>query len=416
MDLIESILQNLANPAALEAIYRNDPEGFTHALDKASIRQPDSMVLAVWHERIHYIEPADNTAGKVDREELLILGGLAILAGLCARFIFAGIVNETSKLPVNLLFGIVPFMIGWLVFLKKPTLKINLLLVTLLVLCIAFVNLLPNKGTDAFGLTQLHMPILLWLMIGLAYTGNNFKLPTSRLAFLKFNGEFIILYAIMAIGGIVLTLLSNWLFLHIYPTFSEFYAANIIPTGIGALAIVATYLVSKKLNIAKNIAPYMAKIFSPLVLVTLIAYLISAIVAGTNPFTNRDFLLIFNGVLFGVLLVIIFSFTERNEHDQRNIFDWFNYALILLALLTDVVALSAIVFRLSAYGLTPNRLAVLGFNLVILFHLGWIFFGFTQFMKNRSTPIAIQNIVVHYLPVYGVWATIVVFVFPLIFT
>ncbi|HCF48702.1 MAG TPA: DUF4153 domain-containing protein, partial [Syntrophomonas sp.] len=43
-----------------------------------------------------------------------------------------------------------------------------------------------------------------------------------------------------------------------------------------------------------------------------------------------------------------------------NLFDYLNMALIITALLIDGVALSAILFRLSAFGITPNKVAALG--------------------------------------------------------
>jgi len=40
--------------------------------------------------------------------------------------------------------------------------------------------------------------------------------------------------------------------------------------------------------------------------------------------------------------------------------------LLAVSLVIDLIALSAILFRLTSYGLTPNRLVVLGANLIII--------------------------------------------------
>ena len=40
-----------------------------------------------------------------------------------------------------------------------------------------------------------------------------------------------------------------------------------------------------------------------------------------------------------------------------------------MTLAIDLIALSAILFRLTSFGMTPNRIAVLGANLIVLFHL-----------------------------------------------
>ena len=74
-----------------------------------------------------------------------------------------------------------------------------------------------------------------------------------------------------------------------------------------------------------------------------------------------------------------------------------------MALIIDTVALSAIVFRLSSYGITPNRLAVLGVNILIWANLIWIMFSYMRFLQNKSGSKAIQDAVTKYLPIYGLW-------------
>ena len=66
--------------------------------------------------------------------------------------------------------------------------------------------------------------------------------------------------------------------------------------------------------------------------------------------------MVFNGILLIVLAVTIFSITESGTDENKNIFDYINFSLIVLALIIDSVALSAIVFRLSSYGITPTDL------------------------------------------------------------
>jgi hypothetical protein len=64
--------------------------------------------------------------------------------------------------------------------------------------------------------------------------------------------------------------------------------------------IVATYLVTTQLKLAKTLAPWIARIFSPLVFLTLLTYLVVLFIAGRNPFQDRDFLIAFNGILLVV--------------------------------------------------------------------------------------------------------------------
>jgi len=342
------------------------------------------------------------------------MGILAILAGLCTR-ILLHFIEQEEVAPINLVYGVLPFIAAYFVFNNTASKKIFYTLASLFLISGVYMNLLPMEQNDSIILTYIHLPIFLWVLSGLAFTGNEYGKGNARLAYLKLNGEFCILYASMAISGMLLTVLTMQLFKFVGMNISEFYFKNVVSFGAAALAIVATYLVSKNLKLAKNIAPYIAKIFSPLVLATLLAYLITVLGVGKNPFLDRDFLLSFNGILLSVLAVTIFSITESGLVEKKSISDYINFALLVLALIIDGVALSAIVFRLSSYGITPNRLAVLGINILILANLIWIMIAYMRFLQNKTGPSTIQDAVTKYLPVYGLWAAFVTFAFPLIF-
>lgn len=219
----------------------------------------------------------------------------------------------------------------------------------------------------------------------------------------------------MAISGMLLSGLTMQLFGFLDLNIEQFYFKNVVTFGAAGLLIVAAYLVVTQLKLSKQIAPYLAKLFSPLVLITLVVYLIAIVLSGKNPFLDRDFLLVFNGILIGVLAVCVFSITERGGEGKRTIYDYVHFALIVIALGIGTVALSAVLFRLSAYGLTPNRLAVLGMNLLLMIHFTWMMVAYGRFLNQRIELSGIHRSVVNFLPVYGCWAVFVMVVFPLLF-
>jgi hypothetical protein len=339
---------------------------------------------------------------------------LAILAGICSRIIFHFVENELIA-PINLVFGVLPFISAYFVYKSKPNKRILYSLAFLFLVSGLYLNRLPLKLTDTVTLAYLHLPFFLWILVGLAFTGNGYKLGRERLAYVKFNSEFAILYISMAISGVVLTGLTMGLFQFVGMDISEFYFKNIVLFGAVALAVVATHLASSNLKIAKNITPYIARIFSPLVLATLVIFLITTVWVGENPFTDRDFLLTFNGVLLCVLAVTIFSISESRSDEKKTIWDMVNFSLIVLALIIDSVALSSIIFRLTSYGITPNRIAVLGVNILVWAHLIWIMLAYLRFLRKEAGPSAIQDAITKYLPIYGAWAAFVVFAFPYLF-
>lgn len=414
MDINNLIIVNITNPHELERMFRNDPKAFKESFSHAWEQIPDSEVLAVWYERLHFKEKANTEKASLLQKSFLSMGILAILAGISTRIIFHFVEQQTIA-PINLAFGILPFIAAYFVYNNTPKKNVIYTIASLFLISGFYLNMQPLNYEDSMILVYLHLPIFLWILVGLAFTGNEYSKGSTRLAYLKFNLEFCILYASMAISGMLLAALSIQLFSFVGLDIEDFYFRNIVSFGAAALAIVATNLVSRNLKLAKNITPFIAKIFSPLVLATLLVYLITVIWVGKNPFLDRNFLIAFNGILLGVLAVTIFSITESGTDEKKNISDYINFALIVLALIIDSVALSAIVFRLSSYGITPNRLAVLGVNILIWGNLIWIMLSYMRFLQNKNGPSTIQDAVTKYLPVYGLWAAFVTVTFPLIF-
>ncbi|CAN7640751.1 DUF4153 domain-containing protein [Paenibacillus sp. LjRoot153] len=414
MNSTNLIIDNIANPQELERMFREEPEAFKKSFTYAWEQNPDSQVLGVWYQRLYFKEKIPTEKASLFQKDFISMGILAILAGTITRILFH-FADDNTIAPINIVFAILLLIAMYFVTNNVPNKKILYTLASSFLISGVFLNLLPVEWTDSIILAYIHLPIFLWVVVGLAFTGNEYGRGSARLAYLKFNGELAILYACMAISGMLLTGLTMQLFKFVGMDISEFYFENVVIFGAAALSLVAVYLVSRNLKLAKNIAPYIAKIFSPLVLVTLLVYLITVVVVGKNPFLDRDFLLSFNGVLLAVLAVTIFSITESGKDEKKNISDYINFALIVLALIIDSVALSAIVFRLSSYGISPNRLAVLGVNILIWANLIWIMLSYLRFLQNKTGPLAIQDTVTKYLPVYGLWAAFVSFTFPLFF-
>lgn len=414
MDINNLIIENMADPHELERMYRKDPKAFNKSFSQAWEQNPDSHILRVWYERLHFRETENTDKPLFLQKGFFIMGMLAILAGISTRIIFY-FVEQEAIAPINLAFGIIPFIAAYFVYNNTPKKSIIFSLAGLFLISGIYLNTLPLDYTDSIVLVYLHFPVFLWVLAGLAFTGNEYSKGSTRLAYIKFNLEFCILYASMAVSGMVLAALTMQLFSFIGLDIGDFYFSNVVLFGAAALAIVAIYLVSMNLKLAKNITPYIAKIFSPLVLITLLVYLITVIWVGKNPFLDRNFLIVFNGILLGILAITIFSITESESDEKKNIFHYINFSLIALALIIDSVALSAIVFRLSIFGVTPNRVAVLGVNILIWANLIWIMLSYMRYLQNKSGPSNIQDAITKYLPIYGLWAAFVIFLFPAIF-
>ena len=79
------------------------------------------------------------------------------------------------------------------------------------------------------------------------------------------------------------------------------------------------------------------------------------------------------------------------------------------------VALAAIAARISEFGVTPNRVAALGENLILLVNLAWSAWLYACFLRHRGSFAALERWQTAYLPVYSLWAALVVVTFPPLF-
>ena len=85
---------------------------------------------------------------------------------------------------------------------------------------------------------------------------------------------------------------------------------------------------------------------------------------------------------------------------------------MITALLVDLLVLGAVVSRLSDFGTTPNRIAALGENLVLLVNLAWSAWLYFGFWRGRRPFAALERWQDRLRPVYAVWAAGVVVAFP----
>ena len=96
-------------------------------------------------------------------------------------------------------------------------------------------------------------------------------------------------------------------------------------------------------------------------------------------------------------------------------FDRLQFLLVVVALVIDVVVLVAMAGRIGEYGASPNKLAALGENLILLVNLAWSALLYIRFQRGRAAFTDLERWQTNYLPVYAVWAAIVVIVFPPLF-
>ncbi len=409
--LAAQITESLNDPAVLESLYRADPEAFRDAFAGVSGEAGHSETVRVWAARLDYREPARG----LDRTRLGWALGLGLLAGLLVRTPAVWLTPEwlyPRMAPTLAILAVAGYF--WMADRRKGTLFAGL---GLAVVAAAFTAYLPGApdNRDSVSMALIHLPILSWAVVGLAFAGAAWRDAGTRVRFLRYNGELLILGSLVGLGGMVFSGITVALFEFLDPNAPEWYVQNVGVLGAMAVPVAATFLYDVVFKRRTGIASVLARVFAPLFLIMTTTYLAVAFLGGQNPFVDRSFLITVNGLLLVVLGMTVLSIAERGDQSEVGASDYVNVALVFVTLVIDVIALAAIVFRLASYGFTPNRVVVLGANLVIMAHLAWTFRAYVSLVRRTGGMEPVRRAVAAYLPAYVAWAAVVVFVLPFVF-
>jgi len=413
----EKIKENINNPEKLEQLYRDDRNAFESGFEVVYPEIEKSELSRYWKIRLDQNKIPDRMK-KTNLTEILILLSSCFIAGFLIKIPL--IFNLTTpdifyekNVGIIVFFGLTLYMV-WInkVFELKRLIP---LLITFILLTV-YVNLLPSvTDSDSINLVYVHLPLLMWSIYGLVFIDFDLKDKIKRIEFIRYNGDLAILMAIMVISGGILTGITIGLFQAIGIDIENFYMENVVIVGAVSVPIVATYIIKNYPNLTNKIAPVIANIFSPLVLLTAVIYLIALVFSGKDPYNDRDFLLIFNAMLLGVMAVIVFSTSETSTNKKQKFNEMILLILSVITVIIDLIALSAIIYRLGTFGITPNRLAVLGSNILILGNLALIIIDLYKANFKKALIREVELTIAKYLPLYLIWTLFVILGFPLIF-
>jgi hypothetical protein len=407
------ILAYLDNPRQLEKIYRTNKMPFKREFALLYPELKGNAIADFWNERLNY--ESDEINWSTGRELLFIILA-ALLAGVIAKLPALLSLHEDFFYPRNIGFIVFPLLTAYFAWKNKlPAGKVVFVAGASLA-SLLFINLIPdNKNSDTLTLSCIHLLLLLWSVLGVAFVGGLKNDTEKRLGFLKYNGDLVVITTLILIAGAIMTGLTIGLFSIISFNIEHFYLNNVAIFGLAAAPIVGTYLTQSNPQLVGKVSPVIAKLFSPLVLVMLMIYLVAMIYSGKNPYHDRDYLLVFNALLMGVMAIIFFSVAETASSIKSRAEFWILFLLSAVTIIINGIALSAILFRISEWGITPNRAAVLGGNVLILIHLLLVTAQLSKAVIKKGGVNGVGKTIALYLPVYFIWTIVVTFFFPLIF-
>ena len=311
---------------------------------------------------------------------------------------------------------VLPLLAGYFVWKRQLAWVSHRWLVGAFVAVAVFANVYPfSPGGHTEVLTVLHVPIALGLAIGIAYAGGHWSSVAGRMNFVRFSGELFIYYSLIAFGGGVLVIFTLGMFQSISLDVGWLVQGWVLPCGALGAVIIGAWLVEAKQSVIENMAPVLTRLFTPLFTIVLLAFLGTMAWTRSGIDVEREVLIGFDLLLVLVLGLLLYAISARDPHAPPNAFDALQLLLVVAALVVDTVALAAIAARISEFGFSPNKVAALGENLVLLVNLLGSAWLYARFLRGRGPFSALERWQTAYLPVYSVWAGLVVVVFPPLF-
>ena len=357
------------------------------------------------------------------KKEALVAVGLAVAAGVAIKVpelfglsLLGGTELTQSFYMRNISLFVLPFL-AWFFAWKRGLEPVGRLwLAAPFIVAALVVNLLPfTLLGDTEVLAVLHLPMALWLAAGVGYAGGLWRDQQQRMNYVRFSGEWFIYYALIAAGGGVLTGITVFIFSAIGLDVEVLLTSWVIPCGAAGAVIIAGWLVEAKQSVIENMAPVLTLIFTPLFTLMLVAFLGTMVWTGSGIEVERDVLIGFDLLLVVVVGLLLYAISARDPQAEPGLFDGLQLLLVISALLVDALALWAILARISEFGFTPNRVAALGENLILVVNLGWSAVLYARFLRRQVGFDPLERWQTAYLPVFAVWAWVVVVLFPLVF-
>ena len=269
--------------------------------------------------------------------------------------------------------------------------------------------------------------IIFFIIIALSYNG--FKVLNSKTIseFFTFSADISIFAALIAsvvstVFGIF-TAIVIFLIKDIFNILDEEIILKLILLSISFLTSIFPFLVYTVYRKMKtNISIYLSRILMPFSLLFIFILLLLLLMPDIRPYDNRVTFVLYNIML---AVIVLNMFFVRADY-KSSIFTKALYIVLpIIAILFDILVLTSSLYRLAEYGITPNKITLIGTNLVMLGNLVFItFFNIKSILMIFKKTDSISNIKditigdsksVLYIYVYVGWAFIVCFILPLFY-
>jgi len=388
-------VSDLADDAEeLEQIYHaalkaGDKDAFKEAIDAGHTAAPKNLLYAAWFHRLKYRAAQTN--------EYVVSWAWVIPLAVVNALLFWLLSGDRFMIDIERIRGGSSDLLPAIVWLAAPLSaafvliyftavgrkrwQLSALIGILLVAAGVYVLLVyPQTGIGPFQeqyliLMVMHLPLLAWAGVG-AFLIARHRDPTNRFSFLSKSLELFIVGGLFLIAGGLFTAITFGLFDALGVDFPEVAMRLFFAGGLGLITVVATAVVynptvppagqSFDEGLSKLIALLM-RVLLPLTLLVLLVYILFIPFNFRAPFDNRDVLIIYNGMLFAIVALLVGATPVSLANVSPGQARWLRRGIIgvaSLALIVSLYALAAILYRTALDRLTPNRLTFIGWNVI----------------------------------------------------
>lgn len=293
----------------------------------------------------------------------------------------------------------------------------------------AVINTIENMElySQFYYIKYIFSVIIFFIIIALSYNGFQVLNSKTISEFFTFSADISIFAAL--ITGVVSTVFGIFIAIVLYliqdiiQSLDEKVIIKLIVLSISFLSSIfpfLVYIVYKKMK--TNISIYLSRILMPFSLLFIFILLILLLMPDIRPYDNRVTFVLYNIML---AVIVLNMFFVRADY-KSSIFTKALYIVLpIVAILFDILVLTSSLYRLAEYGITPNKITLVGTNLVMLGNLVFITFfnikSILNIFKNNEDIKDIKNITIGdtknvlYIYVYAAWAFIVCFIMPLFY-
>jgi hypothetical protein len=384
MKYLEQIRAASGNPQQIEALYQaarrhGEAEAFTADLQACYAESPTNLLYEAWYYRL----AAPSVGGQVGRRGSSWPWAipLSVLLGLVFWLLSDAKLQLFGYLPY-LLFFWAPlaafFVLAFLVLVSRKGVVRTIAAAAGLLVVAGYVVLsivLHGQGgwQPYLDLGAIHVILLSWIAVGIGVLGLR-STPRERFAFISKSLEVAVTAGIYLAAGGVFGALTYILFGALGIYLSDAVLRMIFAGGAGLIPVlaVATVYDPQRGPGEQDFGRGLGKIITtvlrlvlPLTLLVLVIYICVIPFFFTQPFFNRDVLVVYNAMLFaivGLLIGVVPVQVEDLPLRLQNVLRIGILVLAALVVLVSLYALAAIVYRTVQDGITMNRLTVIGWN------------------------------------------------------